>query len=218
MAAALMTAFYSWRLLFLTFHGESRADEKTLAHVHESPRSMTVPLIILAIGAVFAGMAGYEAMVGEFSAGFWGKSILVLPSHDALAHAHHVPEWVKLGPVALALIGIGLAWIAYIANPDLPRLIVARVRGLYLFLYNKWYFDELYDAIFVRPAHFLGYGLWKQGDGAVIDGVGPDGIAAAAKNLAAKASRLQTGYLYHYAFAMLAAVAVLVTWYLVRRG
>jgi NADH-quinone oxidoreductase subunit L len=217
-AAALMTAFYSWRLLFLSFHGESRADEKTLAHVHESPRSMTIPLIILAIGAVFAGMAGYESMVGEFSPGFWGKSILVLPGHDALAHAHHVPEWVKLGPIAVALIGIGLAWLAYIANPALPHIVASRFRALYLFLYNKWYFDELYDAIFVRPAHLLGYGFWKQGDGAVIDGVGPDGIAAAARNLAARASRLQTGYLYHYAFAMLAAVAVLITWYLVRRG
>ena len=216
-AAAFMTAFYSWRLIFLTFHGESRADEKTLAHVHESPRIMTVPLIVLAIGAVFAGMIGYEAMVGEFWPAFWGKSILILQGHDALMSAHHVPEWVSGAPLVVALAGIGIAWLGYIASPELPGILAARFRGLYRFLLNKWYFDELFDFLFVRPAHILGYGLWKQGDGAVIDGVGPDGIAAATKNLAARASRLQTGYLYHYAFAMLAAVAALVTWYLVRR-
>jgi NADH-quinone oxidoreductase subunit L len=217
-AAALMTAFYSWRLLFLTFHGRSRADEKTLAHVHESPRSMTIPLIVLAFGAVFAGMIGYEAMVGEFSPGFWGQSIFVLQGHDALMNAHRVPDWVEYAPLAVALIGIGIAWLAYMANPEVPAIVARRFRGLYLFLYNKWYFDELYDALFVRTAHILGYGLWKQGDGAIIDGVGPDGVAAAARNLAARASRLQTGYLYHYAFAMLAAVAALITWYLVRHG
>ena len=212
-----MTAFYSWRLIFLTFHGRSRADEKTLAHVHESPRSMTIPLIVLAFGAVFAGMIGYESMVGEFWPGFWGKSILVLQGHDALMDAHRSPAWVEYAPLAMALIGIGIAWLGYIADPSLPGAIADRFRGLYRFLLNKWYFDELYDALFVRTAHRLGYGLWKQGDGAVIDGVGPDGVAAAARNLAARASRLQTGYLYHYAFAMLAAVAALVTWYLVRR-
>jgi NADH-quinone oxidoreductase subunit L len=216
-AAALMTAFYSWRLIFLTFHGRSRADEKTLAHVHESPRSMTIPLMVLAFGAIFAGMIGYESMVGEFSPGFWGHSIFVLQGHDALANAHHAPAWVEYAPLAMALIGIGIAWVAYMADPGLPGAIVRRCRGLYLFLLNKWYFDELYDAIFVRPAFRLGYGLWKQGDGAVIDGVGPDGVAAGTRNLAAWASRLQTGYLYHYAFAMLAAVAALITWYLVRR-
>jgi NADH-quinone oxidoreductase subunit L len=215
-AAALMTAFYSWRLLFLTFHGKPRADEKTMAHVHESPPSMTIPLIVLALGAIFSGMIAYQSFVGESSAEFWGKSLLVLKEHPSLANAHHVPDWVAYAPLVVGLIGIAIAWLAYIANPGLPGAVARRFRGLYLFLYNKWYFDELYNAVFVRPAFLLGYGLWKQGDGAVIDGVGPDGIAAATRNLAAKASRLQTGYLYHYAFAMLAAVAALVTWYLVR--
>jgi NADH-quinone oxidoreductase subunit L len=217
-AAALMTAFYSWRLIFLTFHGTSRADEKTLAHVHESPKSMTIPLAVLAVGAIFAGWAAYEMMVGEHAAEFWGKSILVLPGHDALANAHHVPLWVKLAPLVVALLGIAIAFYAYMVRTDLPRRTAERLRRLYLFLYNKWYFDELYDAVFVRPAHVLGRGLWKEGDGSLIDGLGPDGIAAAARSLAARASRLQTGYLYHYAFAMLAAVAALVTWYLLRSG
>jgi NADH-quinone oxidoreductase subunit L len=98
--------------------------------------------------------------------------------------------------------------------PNVPGLLANRMQGLYLFLLNKWYFDELYDRIFVRPAFYLGRGLWKSGDGALIDGVGPDGVAAAVKLIARRAGALQTGYLYHYAFAMLSGVVVLVTWYL----
>jgi NADH-quinone oxidoreductase subunit L len=112
------------------------------------------------------------------------------------------------------LAGIGIAYLFYIAQPALPAMVAARFRVLYLFLYNKWYFDELYDAIFVRPAVHLGRGLWKSGDGALIDGVGPDGIAAATLDLARRASRLQSGYVYHYAFAMLIGVVLLVSWYL----
>ena len=106
----------------------------------------------------------------------------------------------------------------YIVLPSLPALVAARLRPVYLFLLNKWYFDELYDAVFVRPAHYIGRGFWKEGDGALIDGVGPDGVAAAALGIARQASRLQTGYLYHYAFAMLIGVAALVTWYVLAGG
>ncbi|MGF1611576.1 MAG: NADH-quinone oxidoreductase subunit L [Kiloniellales bacterium] len=213
-AAAFMTAFYSWRLLLMTFHGNSRADRHTLEHVHESPRVMIWPLYVLAAGAVLAGWVGYDVFVGEGRMAFWRESLLVLEGHDSLEAAHHVPAWVKFLPLVIALSGIGLAYVMYLLRPELPRLIAAQFRPLYLFLLNKWYFDELFDAIFVRPARYLGYGLWKSGDGALIDGVGPDGVAAATRSLSRRVSWLQSGYLYHYAFAMLIGVVALVTWYL----
>ena len=213
-AAAFMTAFYSWRLLFMTFHGAPRADAETMSHVHESPKVMLVPLIILAVGAVFAGVLGYSAFVGDLREDFWGESILVLAGNDTIEGAHHVPLWVKLLPLVMAVSGIALAWVMYIKNPDLPARLANALRPLYLFSFNKWYFDELYDWLFVRPAMYLGRGLWKSGDGAIIDGVGPDGIAAATRNLAGRVSKIQTGYLYHYAFAMLIGVVVLVSWYI----
>ncbi|HEY5607184.1 MAG TPA: NADH-quinone oxidoreductase subunit L [Alphaproteobacteria bacterium] len=213
--AAAMTAFYSWRLIIMTFHGQPRMDHRTWEHVHESPRSMTVPLAILAIGAVLAGMLAYPYFVGD--AQIWGKTILVLPDHNTIEEAHHSPLWVKLAPLVVALIGIALAYYMYLFRPGLPGKLVARIRPIYLFVYNKWYFDELYDRLFVRPAFYIGRGLWLDGDGAIIDGIGPDGIAAMTRNLAGRVSRLQSGYVYHYAFAMLVGVVVLVTWYLFTR-
>ena len=214
-AAAFMTAFYSWRLLFMVFHGRPRATPEVMSRVHESPKVMTLPLIGLAIGAVFAGYLGVDAFVGEGRVEFWGAAILVLEGNDAIEAAHQVPLWVKLLPLGMGAGGIALAWIMYVRMPAIPALLATRLRPLYLFLLNKWYFDELYDWAFVRPAHYLGRGLWKSGDGAVIDGVGPDGVAAVALVLARRASRLQTGYLYHYAFAMMIGVAGLITWYIV---
>ncbi len=212
-AAAFMTAFYAWRLLFMTFHGRPRAEPEVMSHVHEAPRVMTIPLVLLALGAAVAGYVGFDALVGEARIDFWRASIVVLEGRDPIEAAHHVPLWVKILPLAMAVSGIALAWLMYIGRPDLPGRLASRFRPVYLFLLNKWYFDELYDAVFVRPAHSLGRGLWKSGDGALIDGVGPDGVAAAALDLARRVSRLQTGYLYHYAFAMLIGVAGLVTWY-----
>ena len=212
-AAAVLTALYSWRLIILTFHGKPRADEKVMAHVHESPPIMTVPLILLAVGAIVSGYL-LLPMVGSHS-DFWGTSILVLPHHNALEGAHHVDFWVKALPTIVAVIGILAAYFLYMAKPHLPGVIAQRLRPLYLFSYNKWYFDELYDWAFVRPAKYLGYGLWKQGDGGVIDGIGPDGVAAAAAAIARRVVKLQSGYVYHYAFLMLAGVAVIITWYLI---
>jgi NADH-quinone oxidoreductase subunit L len=212
--AAALTAFYAWRLIFLTFHGAPRADEKVMAHVHESPLVMTLPMGVLAVGAVFAGMALAGLFTGEGQSEFWGASIFVAADHTALADAHHVPLWVKALPVAVALAGIAVAWHFYLRDPNLPARLADHFRGVYLFLLNKWYFDELYDRLFVEPAKRIGRGLWLGGDGAVIDGVGPDGIAAATIELARRAARLQSGYVYHYAFAMLIGVAVLVTYYL----
>ncbi len=213
-AAALLTAFYSWRVLFLTFHGKPRANEKVMAHVHESPPVMIVPLVVLALGAIFSGWLAYDTFVGHHQAEFWGASIFIAPTHAPLDAAHHVPAWVKLLPIVVAVAGILIAWVAYIRQPDLPARVAEQFRALYLFFYNKWYFDELYDRLFVRPAFYLGRGLWKVGDGAVIDGVGPDGMAATTQAVSVQASRLQSGYVYHYAFAMLIGVVLLISWYL----
>jgi NADH-quinone oxidoreductase subunit L len=213
-AAAFMTAFYSWRLLFMTFHGQPRASREVMHHVHESPRVMTVPLAVLAVGAVFAGWLGYGPFVGHHYLDFWGASILVREGNDTVEAAHHVALWVKLLPIVMAVGGIALAYLMYVARPDLPKLVVARIRPLYLFVLNKWYFDELYQGLFVRPAVLLGQMFWRSGDMATIDAYGPDGIAARTQAIARRASRLQSGYVYHYAFAMLIGVVVFVTWYI----
>jgi NADH-quinone oxidoreductase subunit L len=217
-AAAFLTAFYSWRLIIMTFHGPSRADPEVLRHVHESPQVMLIPLYVLAAGAVCAGFLFFDWFVGEGRAEFWREAILVLPDHDTLEGAHHAPLLVKLAPTIAGVLGIALAYYAYMFRPALPAMVAARFRGLYLFLLNKWYFDELYDRIFVRPAFYLGYGLWKGGDGKVIDGLGPDGLAAITQALARRISRLQTGYLYHYAFAILIGVVAIVSWLTVPPG
>jgi NADH-quinone oxidoreductase subunit L len=217
-AAAFLTAFYSWRLLLLTFHGTSRADEVVLAHVHESPKIMLIPLVFLALGALVSGFLLFPWFVGEDAVAFWGNALLVLEQHPALENAHHVPLWVKYLPLVVALAGIGLAYIMYMLAPDMPAALAKGFRRIYVFLLNKWYFDELYDFVFVRPAFVLGRGLWKSGDGALIDGVGPNGIAAASLDIARRAGRLQSGYLYHYALAMLLGVAAIATWYMIARS
>jgi NADH-quinone oxidoreductase subunit L len=175
---------------------------------------MLVPLYVLAVGAALSGVYFAKDFVGEEMSHFWGHAILVLENHSAAENAHHVAPWVVLAPLVVALAGIALAYLMYIRRPDLPAAVAGRFRGLYLFLFNKWYFDELYDRLFVRTANRLGYGFWKSGDGALIDGVGPDGVAAATIDLARRAGRLQSGYVYHYAFAMLIGVFALITWYL----
>ncbi len=213
-AAAFMTAFYSWRLLFMTFHGKPRASKEVMSHVHESPKVMTVPLAVLAVGAVLAGWLGYGAFVGDWREAFWGEALLVLDANDSVEAAHHAPAWVKLLPLLLAVAGIGLAYVMYMLRPDLPGMLARALRPLYLFIYNKWYFDEIYNAVFVRTAWVLGRGFWRSGDVAIIDGIGPDGISATARDLARRVSRLQTGYVYHYAFAMLIGVVAFVTWYI----
>jgi NADH-quinone oxidoreductase subunit L len=209
--AAFLTAFYSWRLIILTFHGEPRADAHTMAHVHESPAVMTVPLILLAIGAVVAGAIFYEPFVGYHFQDFWRAAIHIAPENRAMEAAHHVALWVKLLPVLMGASGIATAYLLYMVFPTVPALLAARFRGVYLFLLNKWYFDELYDRLFVRPAMRLGEMLWKSGDGGVIDRFGPDGLAAATLRATRAIVRVQTGLVYHYAFAMLIGIVVLVT-------
>lgn len=135
-----------------------------------------------------------------------------LPENHILHDFHGVPVWVKLAPFAAMILGFGVAYQFYIRSPETPKYLASQHRGLYAFLLNKWYFDELYDFLFVRPAKRLGTFLWKKGDGAVIDGLGPDGISARVVDVTNRVVKLQTGYLYHYAFVMLIGVAALVTW------
>jgi NADH-quinone oxidoreductase subunit L len=218
MAAAILTAFYSWRLLFMTFHGAPRADHHVMEHVHESPMVMLLPLFVLAFGAVFAGIAFHDGFIGHHWKEFWGNSILILENHKAMDEAHNVPFLVKVGPIIVGVIGIAIAWLAYIRDTSLPVAAAKQHRMLYQFLLNKWYFDELYDRVFVRPSFWLGRLFWKGGDGKIIDGLGPDGLAATVVRLAKRASILQTGYVYHYAFAMLIGVAALVTYFFSAMG
>ncbi len=210
--AAVLTAFYSGRLMFMTFHGEPRADAHTMEHVHESPPVMTVPLIVLAIGAVLAGWLGLGMLDPEGE--WWAGAIFTLPENRVLEEIHHVPALVKLAPLFALALGLGLAWLFYIRMPELPGRLASTFRPVYRFLLDKWYFDELYDALFVRPALALGRALWRGFDLGVIDRFGPDGVALATLAAARRAVRLQTGYVYHYAFAMLVGIVALLSWYL----
>jgi NADH-quinone oxidoreductase subunit L len=216
--AAFMTAFYSWRLMFLTFHGQTRADRETYAHAHESPWVMLVPLMLLALGAVVAGFAFQTLFVGHDYQAFWRNALLEDKNNHIMHAMHEVPEWVTWAPTIAMLAGLGLAYLYYVAVPALPAATARAFYPLYLFLLNKWYFDELYDWLLVRPVMRLGRILWKQGDGAVIDGLGPDGVASRVLWTTGRVVRLQTGYVYHYAFAMLIGVALLVTWFMFSGG
>jgi NADH-quinone oxidoreductase subunit L len=210
--SALFTSFYSWRLIFMTFFGKPRASAEVMHHVHESPPVMLVPLLVLAVGAVLAGVVFKEFFFGHEYAEFWKGVLFTSPTNEILDHYHHVPTWVKLSPFTAMVIGFIVAWIFYIRSPETPKALAERHRGLYQFLLNKWYFDELYDFLFVRPAKRLGRLFWKGGDGWLIDGFGPDGISARVLDVTNRVVKMQSGYLYHYAFAMLIGVAALVTW------
>ncbi len=212
--AAFMTSFYSWRLVFMTFHGTSRADRHTLEHVHESPLVMLLPLIVLAIGALGAGLVFERYFIGEMHEAFWLEAIYRGAGNHIMHAMHEVPEWAAFLPTVMMVVGFALSWYFYIARPDLPAELARTQRPLYNFLLNKWYFDELYDWVFVRPAFWIGRLLWKEGDGRVIDGFGPDGVSARVLDATRGIVRLQTGYLYHYAFAMLLGVAALATYFM----
>ncbi|MFO1068227.1 MAG: NADH-quinone oxidoreductase subunit L [Geminicoccaceae bacterium] len=211
-AAAFLTAFYSGRLIFMTFHGEPRADHETMHHVHESPLVMLIPLGVLALGAIFAGWLG-RGMIGA-EGEFWAGAIFTGPENHVLHLMHEVPGWVKLAPLVVMILGLGLSFVLYVLSPATPSRIAQAFAPVHAFLFNKWYFDELYDLLFVRTAKALGTGLWHGGDQGIIDRFGPDGLAASTMATARRAMRLQTGYVYHYAFAMLIGVVALVSWYL----
>ncbi len=226
--AALLTSFYSWRLVFLTFHGKphwAEADHGHGSHAaddhhghghaldpHESPAVMLIPLVVLSLGALFAGLAFSGDFIGHAYEEFWKGALFTGPENHILHAMHDVPGWVKLSPFIAMVLGFAIAFWAYVWSPSVPAEFARRHQGLYKFLLNKWYFDELYDAIFVRPTMRLGRFLWTFGDGRIIDGLGPNAIAARVVDVTNRVVRLQTGYLYHYAFAMLIGVAAFVTW------
>ncbi len=231
--AALLTSFYSWRLIFLTFFGKPRwiesehiqhsvhktpeqagADTTGGYHPHESPITMLIPLGVLTLGAIFAGFVFHHQFISEGTGHFWQGS-LVFTEH--LIHAlHDVPLWVKLAPAAVMITGLVIAWYAYIKRPDFPAAFVSHFRILHRFFYNKWYFDELYHLIFVKPAFWLGRVFWKQGDEGIIDRFGPNGAAAAVLMGAKGAGRLQSGFLTSYALVMLMGVLAAISWFMVR--
>jgi len=225
--AAAMTSFYSWRLFFMTFHGAYRGGGHgqhahgedrhgiELSDVHEPSSTMLIPLAVLATGALIAGAVFSGMFVGDASPGFWRATVASVTGHPA---ATEVPMWVELSPFAMMVTGFAVAYYYYIMRPELPARMAARRGMLYLFLYNKWYFDELYDFLFVRPAFRLARFLWKVGDGRIIDGLGPDGIAARVLDATRGAVRLQSGYIFTYAFAMLIGVVALATWFILGGG
>ena len=210
--AALFTSFYSWRLAFLTFFGKERASHEVMHHVHESPNVMLIPLYVLAVGAVLAGVIFKGMFYGDAYDTFW-KGALFTSEHNELLHEfHHVPFLVVLSPFIAMLIGFFTAWYFYIKSPETPKKLAAAQPGLYKFLLNKWYFDELYDFLFVRSSKAIGRFFWQKVDVGTIDHFGPNGVAARVVDTANRVIRLQTGYLYHYAFTMLLGVAALITW------
>jgi len=213
-AGAAMTSFYSWRLMFMTFWGSPRGNPKTHAHAHESPQVMLIPLAVLAVGAVFAGMIWYKPFFGSIASvnDWFAGAIFMAPGNTVLDDAHYVATWVKLSPFVAMLGGLTLAWVFYIRRPDMPGKVAETVPGLYRFLLNKWYFDEIYEYAFVRPAKALGRLLWKRGDGAVIDGA-INGLAMGIVPFFTRlAGRVQSGFMYHYAFAMVLGLVFLVSW------
>ena len=213
-SAALLTAFYSARLLLLTFHGTSRSEITVFNKVHESPLSMTIPLAGLAIGAIFAGAVGFDIFVGPNREMFWGSSIAVV-GMDPIEAAHHVPRLVVWLPLVVTLAGFFVAYFIYVVRPALPNILCLRYPWLYKLVLNKWYFDELYNFVFVRPSFILGHFLWRNLDENFINRFGPDGISYLIKQTAKRLSLFQSGYLYHYAFIMIIALSLIVSYFTV---
>lgn len=247
-SAALLTSYYSWRLIFMTFHnkpvwkedphadahhsvaeaghadghhdaahahhadGEPAHDDHAHhgpLHPHESPPTMVVPLLVLSLGALFAGIVFAPHFIGYYEHDFWRGAIFTAEANHVLHDSHDVPTWVKWSPLMVTLIGLLAAWWIYVSREGMARRMADAKSPVWSFLYNKWYFDELYDFIFVRGAKALGDVFWKIGDVKIIDGLGPNGAAWASLKSAARLSKLQSGYVYSYAFVMLIGVAAL---------
>jgi NADH-quinone oxidoreductase subunit L len=213
--AACLTSFYSWRLIFKTFHGKPH-DQKHYEAAHEAPLWMLVPLGVLSAGSLLAGLPFKELFAGHGVDEFFRASLKMHP--HILEEMHHIPAAIAYLPTIMMVIGLYVAWLFYIRRPYLPVELANQHGALYRFLLNKWYFDELYDIVFVRSAKWLGYTLWKKGDGFVIDGFGPNGVAARVLDVTRGVVRIQTGYLYHYAFVMLIGAAGLITWFMFGLG
>lgn len=241
--AALLTSFYSWRLAFMTFHGtykgevhghgdehghESKNDSKghhshhatasTAAPAHESPLSMLIPLVLLAFGAVFAGFFFADAFIGHHNSEFWGSAIFNAPNNHILDERHHIPTWVLYTPLVVTVTGLLAAIFIYLMNEGMGKKIAKASGFVHSFLFNKWFFDELYEVIFVKAARAIGDFLWKFGDVKIIDGMGPNGISHEINDISKQSVKLQTGYVYHYAFIMLVAILGFGALILLRKG
>jgi len=224
LSAVFMTAFYTFRMFLLTFHNSDRVPAEAKAHVHESPKVITIPLVILAIGALVSGAWGVLALDianPEMAAGYFGSSIFVLDAHNPLmalaeeSHGHAWYHFVFTGPFWLAFGGIGLAFLMYFKETTMPAKLAAMFKPIYTFLLNKWYWDELYERIFMRPAQCLGNWLWQKGDLAMIDkGMIHGGIVNSVTAGAARMREMQTGMVFHYAFAMVIGVFGFLTYLL----
>lgn len=208
--AAFLTAFYSWRLLFLTFHGKTRADHHTFDHAHESPLSMLIPLFVLAIGSILAGIFGANIfhMVSAEGNFFDGVIFMGEGKAELFEEIHHAPLLVKLSPMIVGVIAIALAYIFYLVKTDWPQRLANTFKPLYKLSLNKWYFDEIYEAALVKPTKKLGDYLWKIIDMKVVDGI-PNGAAAFCKMMAGRVSKIQTGYIYNYSLWMVLGVVVM---------
>jgi NADH-quinone oxidoreductase subunit L len=214
-AAAGLTSFYSWRLIFKTFFGEPH-DREHYEAAHEAPLWMLVPIGVLAAGSILAGFPFKELFAGHGVEEFFRESVKMNP--HILEDMEHMPSLLAYLPTLMMVLGAAISYLFYIRRPYLPVELANQQPMLYQFLLNKWYFDELYDLIFVRTAKWIGYTLWKKGDGFVIDGFGPDGVSARVLDVTRNVVKIQTGYLYHYAFAMLIGVAGLITWFMFGLG
>jgi NADH-quinone oxidoreductase subunit L len=212
--AAGLTAFYSWRLIYKTFHGTPH-DRKHHEQAHESPPVVLVPLAALAIGSLSAGFLFLDVFAGLHVEEFFRES---LKQGHIIEAMHELPFAITVIPTLMMALGWSVAAYFYLVRPDIPESLARQHVLLYRFLLNKWYFDEIYDFLFVRPALRVGRWLWKGGDGFVIDGFGPDGVSARVLDITRSVVRLQSGYLYHYAFAMLIGAAALITWFMFSGG
>jgi NADH-quinone oxidoreductase subunit L len=211
--AAFMTAFYSWRLLWLAFHGKPRMDHHTFEHAHEAPKIMWIPLLVLAAGAIFSGALGYYYFVGEGRVDFWDGS-LVVGEHDILHLAHEDPSWAVFFPTEVGILGIALGIFLYGFKTQIPGRIATIFKPLYKLSLNKFYVDEIYNLLFVKPAWIIGRFFSQRGDRDIIDRFGPDGAASTSQRIAARLSRIQTGYIFNYAAVMVTGVVLLLTYLL----
>jgi NADH-quinone oxidoreductase subunit L len=206
---AFLTSIYSWRLIFKTFHGSYNNKSIKIEETHESPLVMLLPLIILSIGAIFAGFIFKELF---FDTNFWGNSIFFL---EPLSE-EHPPMWFLLLTPILVCSSIPISYYLFVKNKDLPNSIVEINKPLYNFLVNKWYFDELYEILFIKPSKKIGLFLWKFFDVKIIDGFGPDGVSSLIKKFSIKANKFQSGYIYQYAFIMLLGFSALLTFLIIK--
>lgn len=206
-SAAFLTAFYSWRLLFLTFHGKTRADHHTFDHAHESPLSMLIPLALLAVGSIVAGYLGANIFHMVSAEGnFFADAIFVAESKvSLLEEIHHAPLLVKISPMIVGVVAIALAYVFYLKCTDLPAKLASALRPLYKLSFNKWYFDEIYQASLINPTKKLGNFFWKILDTKFVDGI-PNSAASFCRVMATRISKIQTGYLYNYSLWMILGV------------